>query len=94
MSKYPNEYKRSAMIPLLHLAQDQNGGWLPLNAMRKVAKICEVDETRVFEVATFYNNNNNVSKRDEKEPMPKSDKTFVVKFLLLRSLAGAPLFLR
>ena len=42
------------MIPLLHLAQDQCGGWLPLVAMRKIAKICDIEEIRVFEVATFY----------------------------------------
>jgi len=54
LAKYPPDYKRAAMIPLLHLAQDQCGGWLPLVAMRKIAKICEVQEIRVFEVATFY----------------------------------------
>jgi NADH dehydrogenase (ubiquinone) flavoprotein 2 len=41
-------------MPLLDLAQRQNGGWLPVSAMRKVAKICEVAEIRVFEVASFY----------------------------------------
>ena len=43
-----------AVIPLLHLAQDQNDGWLSLAAMRKVAKIVEQPEIRVFEVASFY----------------------------------------
>lgn len=42
------------MIPLLDLAQRQNGGWLPLSAMNKVAQICEVAPVRVYEVASFY----------------------------------------
>jgi len=54
LSKYPNNYKRSAMIPLLDLAQRQYGGWLPLAAMHKVAQICEVAPVRVYEVASFY----------------------------------------
>ena len=42
------------MIPLLDLAQRQNGGWLPLAAMDKVAQICQVAPVRVYEVASFY----------------------------------------
>jgi NADH dehydrogenase (ubiquinone) flavoprotein 2 len=42
------------MIPLLDLAQRQNGGWLPLAAMDKVAQICNVAPVRVYEVASFY----------------------------------------
>lgn len=41
--KYPPNWKRSAIIPLLHLAQKQNDNFLSLNAMKKVAKICEVN---------------------------------------------------
>merc|ERR1712176_431073 len=47
-------YERSAIIPLLDLAQRQYGGWLPLAAMHKVAQICEVAPVRVYEVASFY----------------------------------------
>lgn len=42
------------MIPLLDLAQRQHGGWLPVAAMQKVAKILEVNQLDAFEVATFY----------------------------------------
>jgi NADH dehydrogenase (ubiquinone) flavoprotein 2 len=45
---------QAAMIPLLDLAQRQNGGWLPLAAMDKVAQICNVAPVRVYEVASFY----------------------------------------
>jgi len=54
LSKYPANYKRSGVIPLLDLAQRQHGGWLPIAAMDKVAKIVGVAPMRVYEVATFY----------------------------------------
>lgn len=42
------------MIPLLDLAQRQNGGWLPISAMHKVAELLNLPRMRVYEVATFY----------------------------------------
>ncbi|KAK6937601.1 hypothetical protein RJ641_031109 [Dillenia turbinata] len=54
LSHYPSNYKQSAVIPLLDLAQQQHGGWLPVSAMNAVAKIVEVAPIRVYEVATFY----------------------------------------
>ena len=39
MSRYPSNYKQSAVIPLLDLAQQQNGGWLSLAALNRVAKV-------------------------------------------------------
>jgi NADH dehydrogenase (ubiquinone) flavoprotein 2 len=54
LKKYPSNWKRSAIIPLLHLAQKQNNNFLPLSAMKKIAKITEVNEMDVYEVATFY----------------------------------------
>lgn len=54
LTKYPKNYKQSAVLPLLDLAQRQCGGWLPLAAMNKVAKILDMPPMRVYEVATFY----------------------------------------
>lgn len=54
IARYPSNYKQSAVIPLLDLAQQQNGGWLSLAAMNRVAKVLEMPEIRVYEVATFY----------------------------------------
>uniref|UniRef100_A0A803P075 EF-hand domain-containing protein n=1 Tax=Cannabis sativa TaxID=3483 RepID=A0A803P075_CANSA len=54
ISHYPSNYKQSAVIPLLDLAQQQHGGWLPVSAMDAVAKVIEVAPIRVYEVATFY----------------------------------------
>ena len=42
------------MIPLLDLAQRQNGGWLPINGMHTVADLLDMPRMRVYEVATFY----------------------------------------
>jgi NADH dehydrogenase (ubiquinone) flavoprotein 2 len=54
LGRYPDNYKQAATIPLLDLAQRQAGGWLPLAAMDKVAKVTEQAPIRVYEVATFY----------------------------------------
>ncbi|CAN1291740.1 NADH dehydrogenase [ubiquinone] flavoprotein 2, mitochondrial [Linum perenne] len=54
ISHYPSNYKQSAVIPLLDLAQQQHGGWLPVSAMNAVAKVIGVAPIRVYEVATFY----------------------------------------
>ena len=41
-------------MPLLWLAQKQNGNFVSLNAMKKIAKILEVPDMAVYEVASFY----------------------------------------
>merc|ERR1712216_506138 len=64
ISRYPPNWKQSAVIPLLDLAQQQNSGWLTLSAMDKVAAILEMPPIRVYEVMTFYTmfNRNEVGK--------------------------------
>jgi NADH dehydrogenase (ubiquinone) flavoprotein 2 len=54
LSKFPANYKQSAMMPMLFLAQEQHNNWLPLTAMDKVAEILDLPPIRVYEVATFY----------------------------------------
>ncbi len=51
LSRFPTNYKQSACIPLLDLAQKQNNGWLNLAAMNRVAEILEVAPIRVYEVS-------------------------------------------
>ncbi len=53
-SKFPEDRQRSAVIPMLWLAQKDNGGWLSEPAMREVADRLEMPYIRVYEVATFY----------------------------------------
>ena len=50
MSNYPEGHKRAAVIPLLDLAQRQNGGWLPISAMHHVAEVIGMPRMRVYEV--------------------------------------------
>ncbi|KAI6109140.1 thioredoxin-like [2Fe-2S] ferredoxin-domain-containing protein [Pisolithus croceorrhizus] len=54
ISRYPQQYKKAAVIPLLHLAQRQNKGWTSISVMNYVAKFLEMPPMRVYEVATFY----------------------------------------
>lgn len=54
LAKYPSERKRSAVIPLLWVAQKQAGGWTPEPAMRAIADMLELSHIRVYEVASFY----------------------------------------
>ncbi len=53
MNKYPEDRKASAVIPLLWLAQKQEG-WVSEPALRDIAARCEMPYIRVYEVATFY----------------------------------------
>jgi NADH dehydrogenase (ubiquinone) flavoprotein 2 len=54
LNKYPQNYKASAIIPLLWIAQRQNNNWVPLSAMNKIAEIVQVAPIRVYETCTFY----------------------------------------
>ncbi len=64
INRYPKGQQKSAIMPLLWLAQKQNGNLTTLAAMNKIAKICEVPEMAVYEVASFYTmyNRQNVGK--------------------------------
>jgi NADH-quinone oxidoreductase subunit E len=54
LAKYPEARKQSAVMPLLHLAQKQHGGWLPRAALDHVAAFLEMPRIKVYEVASFY----------------------------------------
>ena len=54
IKKYPKNKKASAVLSLLYLVQKQNDNWIPLAAMKKIAKFLEMPYIKVFEVATFY----------------------------------------
>src|SRR6476469_7054663 len=54
IARYPEGKQKSALIPLLHLAQEQNGGWLSAEAMDHVAELLQLKPIEVYEVATFY----------------------------------------
>ena len=54
IKKYPKERKQSAVMPLLYLVQKQNDNWIPLVAMKYLAKFLNMPYIKVYEVATFY----------------------------------------
>ena len=54
LKKYPEKNKKSAVMPLLYLAQRQNENWIPLAAMKYIAKYLSIPYISVYEVATFY----------------------------------------
>ena len=54
IAKYPEGRQRSALMPLLWLAQKQNDNWLPQDALDYIADMLELPPIKVYEVATFY----------------------------------------
>lgn len=54
LAKYPEEGRRSAVIPALHAAQEQNGGYLTVPLMDAVADHIGMPRVKVYEVARFY----------------------------------------
>ena len=54
-AQYPIGHENmAAMMPVMDLAQRQNGGWISLAAMNEVARILQIPRMRVYEVASFY----------------------------------------
>ena len=54
LKRYPDKKKKSAVMPLLYLAQRQNENWIPLAAMKYIANYLAMPYISVYEVATFY----------------------------------------
>ncbi|HTI09772.1 MAG TPA: NAD(P)H-dependent oxidoreductase subunit E [Puia sp.] len=54
VARYPEGKHKSALLPVLHLAQDEFGGWLSPETMDYVASLLKLDPIEVYEVATFY----------------------------------------
>jgi len=54
ISNYPKGKQQSAVMALLYIAQRQNNNWIPLSAMKYIAKMLNMPYIKVYEVATFY----------------------------------------
>ncbi|GAB4452940.1 MAG: NAD(P)H-dependent oxidoreductase subunit E [Bacteroidia bacterium] len=52
--RYPEGKQKSALIPVLHIAQAENDGWLSPEVMDYVAELLNITPIEVFEVASFY----------------------------------------
>ncbi|MBC7865336.1 MAG: NADH-quinone oxidoreductase subunit NuoE [Bacteroidia bacterium] len=54
MKRYPEGKHKSGVIPILHIAQAENNGWLSAEVMDYVASLMKIEPIEVFEVASFY----------------------------------------
>lgn len=54
IARYPAGKQKSALLPLLHLAQESFGGWLSAETMDYVATLLHIEPIEVYEVATFF----------------------------------------
>jgi NADH-quinone oxidoreductase E subunit len=54
IKKYPKEKKASAVMALLYISQNQNDNWIPMAAIKYIAKLLNMSYIKVYEVATFY----------------------------------------
>ena len=54
IKNYPEGKQQSGVMALLYLAQTQNSNWIPLVAIKYIAKLLEMPYMKVYEVATFY----------------------------------------
>lgn len=54
VSRYPEGKQKSALLPVLHMAQAEFGGWLSPEVMEYVASLLDIQPIEVFEVASFY----------------------------------------
>jgi len=54
IGRYPDGKQKSALLPVLHIAQEELGGYLSVDIMDYVASILDLNPIEVYEVATFY----------------------------------------
>ena len=54
ITHYPEGKHKSALIPILHIAQEQSNGWLDVPVLDHVAEILNILPVEVYEVASFY----------------------------------------
>jgi NADH-quinone oxidoreductase subunit E len=52
--RYPDGQQKSALLPVLHIAQEELGGFLSVDVMDYVASLLGIQPIEVYEVATFY----------------------------------------
>ena len=54
IQQYPEGKSKSALIRILHIAEEAFGGWLSIETMDYVAEILNIQPIEVYEVASFY----------------------------------------
>jgi NADH-quinone oxidoreductase subunit E len=54
ISRYPVGRQKSALLPVMHIAQEESGGYLNVDVMNYIASLLQILPIEVYEVATFY----------------------------------------
>ncbi len=54
ISHYPEDKRKSALLPVLHEVQDTHDNWLSIELQDKVAEILHIKPVEVYEVVSFY----------------------------------------
>jgi len=54
IARYPQGRQKSALLPILHIAQEESVGYLSVDVMDFVAELLQIQPVEVYEVATFY----------------------------------------
>ncbi len=54
IAHYPEGKQKSALLPILHIAQEELGGYLNVDVMDYIADLLKIQPIEVYEVATFY----------------------------------------
>ena len=54
IARYPQGKQKSALLPVLHMAQNEFDGWLDVPVMDYVASLLSIEPIEVYEVASFY----------------------------------------
>src|SRR5437879_1558892 len=54
IKRYPEGRQKSALLPILHIAQSESDGWLSPEVMDYVASLLNILPIEVYEVASFY----------------------------------------
>ena len=54
IKRYPEGRQKSALLPVLHIVQSENNGWLSAETMDYVASLLNIQPIEVYEVASFY----------------------------------------
>jgi NADH-quinone oxidoreductase subunit E len=53
-SRYPDGKQKSALLPVMHIAQEESGGYLSVDVMNYIASLLKIQPIEVYEVASFY----------------------------------------
>ena len=54
IKQFPEGKQKSAILSVLHIAEEEFGGWLSIETMDYVAEVLNIEPIEVYEVATFY----------------------------------------